>query len=518
MTYLAVPIAAENLNQAGKQIKAAKAGGAEILELRTDYLQSLSVDLVEKLVAEARSATGKAVPIIVTCRDKRQGGAIDYPDKLRVEILTAALKAGAEFIDFEYENFLTAENKEKIKLALSQTPKGKLILSTHDFETKFTNIDGLYHHILSVYRAAIPKLVYTANHINDCFDALDLLHRTTGQRTVFCMGEPCIISRIIAKKLGSFDTFASIDDKTATAPGQLTIQQLKELYRYDSINSETELFGVIGSPVAHSLSPAIHNASFTKARVNKVYLPLLVEGGKQESDQFMQNILARPWLGFHGLSVTIPHKRNALDFVRENKGSIEPLAEKIGAANTLVIDEDGGLSAYNTDCAAALDAIKSGFGKGVSLKDLPVAVIGAGGVARAIVAGLSDAGAKIKIYNRTVKKAESLAAEFDCDFAGLDELPKLDTKLVINCTSIGMHPNTDSSILPKEYIKKDMIVFDTVYNPADTLLLKEAKEAGAKTIDGLSMFINQAAAQFKLFTNQEADLKLMRKTATNCFS
>ncbi|MHC4457443.1 MAG: shikimate dehydrogenase, partial [Planctomycetota bacterium] len=293
---------------------------------------------------------------------------------------------------------------------------------------------------------------------------------------------------------------------------------LKELYRYDSINSETELFGVIGSPVAHSLSPAIHNASFTKARVNKVYLPLLVEGGKQESDQFMQNILARPWLGFHGLSVTIPHKRNALDFVRENKGSIEPLAEKIGAANTLVIDEDGGLSAYNTDCAAALDAIKSGFGKGVSLKDLSVAVIGAGGVARAIVAGLSDAGAKIKIYNRTVKKAESLAAEFDCDFAGLDELPKLDTKLVINCTSIGMHPNTDSSILPKEYIKKDMIVFDTVYNPADTLLLKEAKEAGAKTIDGLSMFINQAAAQFKLFTNQEADLKLMRKTATNCFS
>jgi 3-dehydroquinate dehydratase/shikimate dehydrogenase len=518
MTYLAVPIAAENLNQAGKQIEAAKTSGAEILELRTDYLQNLSVDLVEKLIAEVRTVAGKAVPIIVTCRDKRQGGAIDYPDKLRVEILSAALKAGAEFIDFEYENFLPAENKEKIKLALSQTPKGKLILSTHNFETKFINIDGLYHHILSVYRAAIPKLVYTANHINDCFDALDLLHRTTGQRTVFCMGEPCIISRIIAKKLGSFVTFASIDDTTATAPGQLTIQQLKELYRYDSINIEIELFGIICSPVAHSLSPAIHNASFTEARVNKLYLPLLVEGGKQEFDQFMQNILARPWLDFHGFSVTIPHKRNALDFVRENRGFVEPLAEKIGAANTLVIGEDGGLSAYNTDCAAALDAIKSGFGKGVSLKDLPVAVIGAGGVARAIVAGLSDAGAKIKIYNRTVKKAESLAAEFDCDFAGLDELPKLDTKLIINCTSIGMHPDTDASILPKEYIKKDMIVFDSVYNPAETLLLKQAKEAGAKTIDGLLMFINQAAAQFKLFTNQEADLKLMRKTATNCFS
>jgi shikimate dehydrogenase len=133
-------------------------------------------------------------------------------------------------------------------------------------------------------------------------------------------------------------------------------------------------------------------------------------------------------------------------------------------------------------------------------------------VAKAIVAGLSDAGAKITIYNRTVERGKKLAAEFGCEFAPLDNLANLDAKLVINCTSIGMYPNVDETPIPQEYLKKDMVVFDTVYNPAETLLLKQAKQAGAKTIDGLSMFINQALAQFKLFTGKDADPKLMRKT------
>jgi shikimate dehydrogenase len=165
-----------------------------------------------------------------------------------------------------------------------------------------------------------------------------------------------------------------------------------------------------------------------------------------------------------------------------------------------------------------MDAITSTLGSKANLKNLPVAVIGAGGVAKAIVAGLSDAGAKITIYNRTVERGEKLAAEFNCDFGGLDDLQNLDAKLLINCTSIGMYPDTDQSPVPKEYVKKGMAVFDTVYNPAETLLLKEAKQAGAKTIDGLSMFINQAAAQFKLFTGKNADSKIMRKTISNCLS
>jgi len=519
MTYLAVPIAARTLDQAGQQIKAAKAAGAEMLELRADYLENLSVDLVRSLIAEAKAAADSCLPIIVTCRDKRQGGAIGYPDQLRIDVLTSAIEAGADFIDVEFENFLAVENQERIKVALSRVSRGRLILSAHNFKTKFDSLSKLHRQILTLYPAAIPKLVYTANHINDCFEAFDLLHCTSSERIVFCMGAAGLISRIIAKKLNSFVTFASIDDKSATAPGQLTIEQLKKIYRYDSINSDTELYGVIGSPVAHSLSPAVHNACFASIGTNKLYLPLLVEGGSQEFNRFLRNIFTRGWLDFAGLSVTIPHKQNALDYVKAKQGFVEPLAEKIGAVNTLTIggsrvtSHEPRISAYNTDYSSALDAITSTLVKSrADLNGLPVAVIGAGGVARAIVAGLSDAGAKICIYNRTIERGEKLATDFACDFAPLDDLPNVDAKLLINCTSIGMHPDTDATPLPQECIKKGMVVFDTVYNPVETLLLRQAKKAGAKTIDGLSMFINQACAQFKLFTGRNANTKLMRKT------
>ena len=253
--------------------------------------------------------------------------------------------------------------------------------------------------------------------------------------------------------------------------------------------------------------------------MNKLYLPLLVEGGREEFDEFLNNVLTREWLDFKGFSITIPHKQNALNFVKAKDGFIEPLAEKIGAVNTLIIGTDGKLSAYNTDYAAALDAITSTMGiTRADLKDLPVAIIGAGGVSRAIVAGLSDVGAGIKIYNRTVEKAEKLAAEFNCDFAPLRDLSNVEAKLLINCTSIGMHPNIDATPFPQEGLKEDMVVFDTVYNPAETLLLKQATKAGAKTIDGISMFVNQGLAQFKLFTNTDGNAELMRKTISNCLS
>ncbi len=512
-TKLAVPIAAKDLDTARRQVKAAMGAGAEMLELRTDYLENLNADLVKNLIAYVKNAGDKQLPIIVTCRDKQQGGVTKYPQQLRVDVLTGALRAGAEFIDFEYDNYLSTENQEKIRLALSQSSKGRLILSAHNFQTRFANISKLYRNILAVCPEAIPKLVYTANHINDCFEAFDLLHQSSGERIVFCMGEAGLISRIIAKKLNGFVTFASVDDQSATAPGQLTIEQFKKLYRYDYIKSDTELFGVIAKPVAHSLSPAIHNACFAEKRMNKLYLPLLVEGGQQEFDSFLHNALFRKWLNFGGFSVTIPHKQNALNFARANLGFVEPLAEKIGAVNTLIISADGKLSAYNTDYSAALDAVTSTLGiSRADLNGLSVAVIGAGGVARAIVAGLSDAGAKIKIYNRTVTRGEKLAGEFNCDFAPLDDLKNIDAKLLINCTSIGMYPNVDVTPVSQEYLKKGMAVFDTVYNPAKTLLLKEAKKKRAKTIDGISMFVNQGLAQFKLFTNTDGNAELMRET------
>lgn len=505
-TYLTVPISAKDVTQAGEQIARAVAGGAEMLELRTDYLEDLSVELVEALLSQ----TGE-VPVIVTCRDSREGGANDYPEDLRIDVLFAALEAGAEFIDLEYSSFARPEVRQRIEAGLAQSSASRLILSTHDFAGPFENLQRLYDDVKKACPEAVPKLVHTAGHINDCFAAFDLLHEKGGHAVVFCMGARGLISRILAKKAGALVTYASLDEASGTAPGQLTLGQLKGLYRYDAIDAATELFGVIADPVAHSLSPAIHNACFVDLQMNKLYLPLRVEGGRGQLYDFLDNVLARPWLGFRGFSITIPHKHSALEYVRGHRGYIEPLAQLIGAANTLIIDQDGRIAAYNTDYAGALDAITGGMGiERSGFAGMPVAVVGAGGVARAIVAGLCDAGAEVTIYNRTVEKAEKLAADCDCSFAGLDELDRLDAKLVVNCTSIGMHPNVDRSPVPAAVLKPDMAVFDTVYNPAETLLLKQAKVAGAQTIDGVAMFVNQAMAQFHLFTNQKGNPTLMR--------
>jgi 3-dehydroquinate dehydratase/shikimate dehydrogenase len=533
MTYLAVPISAKSLNEAEEQIKAASGVGAEILELRTDYLVHLSVDLALQVINAARQ-TASSLPIIVTCRDYHQGGALRHPNQLRAGVLAAAIRAGADFIDVEYDNFLSEAIRGKISLALSAGANTRLILSAHNFQTKFKNIKKLYWEIINASADAIPKLVYCAHRINDCFDILDLLHDRKGDLIAFCMDEPGFVTRIIAKKLGGFLNFASIDEKAATAPGQPTVRQLKEIFRWDSINADTELYGVIGSPVAHSLSPAIHNACFAEAGLNKVYLPLLVAGGQTHStsspaydlqgqagqaefNTFMDNCFSRPWLNFRGFSITIPHKENALDYVKSKQGIVDPLAEKIGAANTIVIDGSK-LSAFNTDCAAALDSITTALGiDRAGLKKMPVAVIGAGGVARAIVAGLAEVKAKVKIYNRTVERAKKLAHEFKCDYASLADLKKLKAGLVINCTSIGMHPHTNATPVDTKLFNKDMAVFDTVYNPAETLLLKQAKSIGCRTISGLDMFIFQAAAQFKLFTGKDANTDLMRRTLLNNF-
>lgn len=516
-TYLTIPISAEDLDRATRQVREAIAAGAQMLELRTDYFNPLDPQSVAALIRKVRDVGQGRMSVIVTCRDPKEGGAGNHPDVLRTQILCSAVEAGADFIDVEYANFIRPEFGQSIQAALGARPRTRLILSTHDFSGRFPDLKGLYRRIVHAHSGAIPKLVYTARHINDCFEAFDLLHDTPGERIVLCMGEAGLISRVLARKLGAFLTFASLDRRAATAPGQLTVETLKGLYRFDAVDTRTQLFGVIADPVGHSLSPAIHNACFADAGMNRLYLPLWVQGGQAEFDAFLDNVLARPWLDFRGFSVTIPHKHSALEYVRRKGGFVEPLADAIGAANTLLVESratgrEPPLSAYNTDYAGALDAITQGMGiERRDLRGVPVAVIGAGGVARAIVAGLTDAEAKVTIYNRTRERAEKLAADFHCQAAGLDRLSRLDAKLIVNCTSIGMSPKVDATPVPAGCIQPDMTVFDTVYNPVETRLLKQAGANGAKTIDGVAMFVNQAAAQFRLFTGQLADTALMRR-------
>jgi len=509
MTYLAVSISGKDLKSCKEQITTAVKAGAEMLELRTDYIDALDTDKLRELIASAKKT---ALPIIVTCRDPIEGGQNNLNSAARKQILSDAIKLGADFIDCEYENFIKEDFSDTIKKALSENNKTKLILSAHNFRNKFENLTGIYEQIFAVYPSAIAKTAYQANHINDCFEAFDVLKKYGRKSIAICMGQTGIISRIIAKKFEAFLTFASIRQNQETAAGQLTIEEMKKLYRFDTINGKTELFGVIADPVEHSISPAVHNACFEAEKMNRLYLPLQVCGGQKEFNEFLDNITARNWLDFRGFSVTIPHKTNALEYARAKGELIEPLAIKIGAVNTLTIGFNERITGYNTDYAGAMDALTTALGiKRKQLHNRTVAIIGAGGAARAIVAGLADVGAKIMIYNRTVSKAHNLALEFGCYFAGLEDIENLDAEIVINCTSIGMYPKVDASPVPAKCIRSSMVVFDTVYNPLETPLLKGAKQAGAKTVGGAEMFINQAAEQFKLFTHKDCPMEILRK-------
>ena len=509
MTYLTVPILAKDEDSFESQVKAAKEQGAEAVEIRTDSLECPCPEVTAKLVDIVKKAE---LPVIVTCRDKAEGGVAELDMSLRLSILRQAITAGADFVDVEYKNFKHPDVQSVLVAMLEQYQSTQLIISRHNFKGPFEDLNLIYESILAVYPEAIPKIVYKARHINDCFAAFDLLSEADCPAIVFAMGQAGQISRVLAKKFGAFLTFASLSDDSVSAPGQITVEEMKTIYRWDHLNAKTEIFGLIGNPVGHSLSPALYNACFDANQINAVYLPFLVEGDKLEFDAFMKNLPTRSKMGFGGFSVTIPHKTQALDYANQHGDYVDNLAETIGAVNTLKVGFNGILSAYNTDYSGAMDALASVMGiKKHDLHAVKVAVIGAGGAARAVVAGLVDVGARITIYNRTAQKAESLAQEFRCRAAGIDELPQMDAAVVVNCTSLGMHPDVDICPVPDGVLKESMTVFDTVYNPLETKLLKNANAAGAKVVNGAEMFIRQAMAQYKIFIGEDADEDQMRK-------
>ncbi|OHB58526.1 MAG: shikimate dehydrogenase [Planctomycetes bacterium GWF2_50_10] len=511
MTYLAVPIGPRNVEIGLTQIAEAMRLGAEIVEIRADYLDEPGASAAVAMVEAARRA---GLKIIVTARDVRQGGFKEIDEAARLEILAGAVGAGADYVDCEFINYTHAHVRERINNAIGQS-QCRLIISHHDFTKPFVDLEVLYAEVIAMNGNAIPKLIYTARHVNDCFAAFDLLHEKEGELICFAMGAAGMISRIIARKLGAFLTFATIDLESATAPGQLTIEQLKNIYRWDAIGNHTSLYGVIGSPVAQSKGPLIHNACFAHTGLDSLYLPILLEGDWVEFKTFMDGCLEREWLGVKGFSVTIPHKENAMEYVHQTGGFVDSRAIEIGAANTLTVAL-GRASAFNTDYDGALDAIVSGLEDKNKLNQMPAAVVGAGGVARAVIAALTHAGAKVTIFNRTIEKSRHLARTFNCHYEPIENLAAIsDAKLLVNCTSLGMYPEIENTPVPAELLRAGMLVFDTVYNPRQTRLLKDARTAGARTVDGLEMFVAQARRQFEHFTGREADINIIKQILEN---
>ena len=458
---------------------------ADIVELRIDYIP----DLQNALTCIEKALKCKTKPVIITNRPEREGGKFNGSEQDRLRLLQKAIELGADYVDVEYDSIKQ----------ITRRNRSKLIISHHNFKETPHDLSKIYNDICQ-YNPDIVKIVTYANDITDNIRIFELLKSAQVPTISFCMGELGYISRILTSKFGGFLTFASIEKGKESAPGQLTVDELSKTYHFKNINKKTKLYGIIGNPVSHSMSPAIHNAAFTEKGLKNVYVPLKIAN----IETFMKECRE---IDFQGFSVTIPHKESVLPFLDD----LDHTARKIGAINTIV-NRNRKLTGYNTDCMAAVMGLEYSMKEAnETLNNKKISIIGAGGAARAIAFGLKEKGCDITIFNRTTERAEKLSHDVLCRFESFGEIHKLDSDILINTTSIGMFPDVNQTPVPKNILKKGMIVFDAVYNPIETRLLREANENGCHTVNGLSMFINQAAEQFRLWTDIDAPIELMTK-------
>ena len=262
-------------------------------------------------------------------------------------------------------------------------------------------------------------------------------------------------------------------------------------------NGSTEVYGIMGNPVTHSMSPAMHNAAFAALGLNKIYVPFPVENVSQAMSGFRA-------LHVKGVSVTIPHKQAVIQYL----DSIDPVAAKIGAVNTLVLDDRRRIHGLNTDWIGANRAL----GEVLALNGEKVLLLGAGGSARAIGFGLLEAGARIVLASRTPAKGRALAEILGCEWQPIADVPALAADILINATSVGMTPAEQNSPVPAAALRNFPVVMDIVYAPLETRLLSEARAAGCSVVNGLVMLLYQGVAQFETWTGREAPIDLMRQS------
>ena len=516
MTYLAVSIMVHDSEAALTAAALAAERGAEMVEYRIDTFETTDAEL-ELLVQKC------PLPCIVTCRPNWEGGEFEGDETSRLNRLITAARSGAAAVDLEWVALEhAAPLLEHVRDPGADSESARLIVSNHDFQSRPSDLQRRISSIAQHPLCSVTKMAWRARSVRDNLEAFELLGERSGPMIALCMGEEGLASRVLAKKFGAYLTFASIDAESVTAPGQPTLDQMKNLYRWDQLNAGTKVYGVIGWPVGHSLSPNIFNAGFDQADHNGVYLPMPIPDAWEAFKATVGAWLDYAPLHFCGASVTIPHKQNLVRFVNESGGEIEPVTQRIGAANTLTVRNDGSLYASNTDYAAALDAVCEAMGcEHDGLEGKRVAMLGAGGVVRAMAAGFSHHGAHVVLHNRTAEKAESLAADLNDSAAGAvttahpDQLATEPYDIYINGTPLGMHPNTDQTPMPTwpSGLANTTIAFDTIYNPLETRWLKEAAEAGCRTVPGISMFVRQAMGQFKLWTGQPASEELFESVA-----
>jgi 3-dehydroquinate dehydratase/shikimate dehydrogenase len=467
------------------EIQEAAKRGARMIEVRLDFLA--------KAPDFKRLLASKPCPLVATVRRQEDGGRWNGTESQRRMLLRQAIVAGFDWVDLETD----------VADEIARFRKVKRIISYHNLEDVPSDLENIYEEMCR-QDPDVVKIAVAAQKPTDNLRVLGLLRSAPKPTIALCLGDIGFPSRILGAKLGAPFSYAAFNRERTVALGIPAFDDMKKIYHYPQLNADTQVFGLIGDPVAHSLSPLIHNAAFHKLGINAAYIPFRVPRGELEA--FLRGF---DQLNVKGYSITIPHKEGALLQAKypDTASSI------VGAANTLIRNEDG-FAAFNTDYQAARDSIlahlEAPAGSGPAMLDgRAVMLLGAGGVARAVAHALHREGALVTITNRTLDRAQQLASEVGCRFVPWEARHQVLCSVLVNCTSVGMHPNVDEIPIHPSYLTPDMMVFDTVYMPENTVMIKEGRARGCLVLTGVDMFIRQAELQFKMFSNQDPPADLM---------
>ena len=463
---LCAVITGPSAEEAEKQIREALPL-VDLVELRLDFFEKRDPSVISRL----RSLC--SLPMIFTLRNMQQGGNYSLSEEKRLQEILHLLECRPEYLDCEY-----GTPSQYINEVAAQYPDVKLILSYHNFDETPEDLPSLYQS-MKRYPAAFYKIAALAKNSLDALRLMLWLKETGGRCIAISMGEYGEVSRILGPVFGSPITYASLDDKSLTAPGQLTVQTLSERYHHRRLNPKTALYGLIGDPVQHSLSDRTHNELIRNFGLDAVYVKMRVQ-----PSQLNSFLLLAQQLPFKGLSVTMPLKEAILSHL----AVITPQVRAIGAANTLLLDS-GQYTGFNTDGVGALHAL------GCDVKDKRVVILGAGGAARAVAHHVICNRGHVILLNRDKERALRVANELQCFGYGLDHMSVCAEEgydILINCTPFDF-PIAPDHILPKT------CVMDIKSRPSETLFLQLARAKGCRIVHGIDMFMQQALGQFALW-------------------
>jgi 3-dehydroquinate dehydratase/shikimate dehydrogenase len=449
--------------------------GADLVELRLDTVDRPDVD---------GALAGRHSPVIVTCRPTWEGGFFQGTEEERLAILERALEAGAEFVDVEWKALTPA--------FAGGACRERIVVSMHDFESLPGDLESRVL-AMGATGAGTVKVAVMAHRLADSLALLGVSKRRGAPTSVIAMGEAGVATRVLAARFGSCWSYAA--DDAAVAPGQLSARRMHEEFGFSRIGSDTALYGVLGKPVSHSVSPAMHNAAFRALGLDAVYLPLAAES-------YQDFVTFAEAMDLRGASVTAPFKVDAFDHAR----TLDNESRRTRAINTLR-RSNGRWEGINTDLAGFMAPLEQHGG----VAGARACVIGAGGAARAVAVALGAAGATVTLCARRTDRAEAVARLSGARVAPWPPAAG-SWDILVNATPVGTHPQVDRSPLPASSLDGGL-VYDLVYNPPRTRLLADAAARGCRTIGGLDMLVAQAQAQCAWWTGVCPPDRTMRDAA-----